>query len=47
VEISYIAGFLHARLTGAGIPQAMHAAAAHAGQTGTHLGAWPQPPVPL
>lgn len=44
---SYIAGFLHARLTGADIPQAMHAAAAAAAQTCTHLGAWPQEPAPL
>jgi fructose-1-phosphate kinase PfkB-like protein len=44
---SYIAGFLHARLTGADIPQARHAAAASAAQTCTHLGAWPQQPAPV
>lgn len=44
---SYIAGFLRARLTGADIPQAMYAAAAAAARTCTHLGAWPQQPVPL
>jgi fructoselysine 6-kinase len=44
---SYIAGFLRARLTGADIPQAMHAAAASAAHTCTHLGAWPQQPAPL
>jgi sugar/nucleoside kinase (ribokinase family) len=44
---SYIAGFLRARLTGADVPQAMHAAAASAARTCTHLGAWPQQPVPL
>jgi fructoselysine 6-kinase len=44
---SYIAGFLHARLTGADVPEAMHAAAVCAGQTCTHLGAWPQQPAPL
>jgi len=44
---SYIAAFLHARLTGAGIPEAMQAGAAHAARTCTHRGAWPQPPEPL
>jgi fructoselysine 6-kinase len=44
---SYIAGFLQARLAGADVAQAMHAAAASAARTCTHLGAWPQQPVPL
>jgi fructoselysine 6-kinase len=39
---SYIAGFLQARLAGADVPQAMHAAATSAARTCTHLGAWPQ-----
>ncbi len=44
---SYIAGARHARLTGADVPQAMHAAAAGAARTRTHLGAWPPRPAPL
>ena len=39
---SYIAAFLHARLTGADVPQAMQAGAASAALTCAHRGAWPQ-----
>ncbi len=44
---SYTAGFLHARLAGADVHQAMHAASAAAARTCTHFGAWPQDPTPL
>jgi len=44
---SYTAGFLHARLAGADVYQAMHAGSAAAARTCTHFGAWPQDPTPL
>lgn len=43
---SYAAAFLHARLDGADVDQAMAAAASHAARTCTHPGGWPQEPLP-
>lgn len=42
----YAAAFLDARLAGADVDQAMSAGSAHAALTCTHLGAWPQDPLP-
>jgi fructoselysine 6-kinase len=44
---AYAAGFLHARLNGADVDQAMIAAAEHAATACTHFGAWPQEPGPV
>jgi fructoselysine 6-kinase len=44
---AYAAAFLHARLAGADVDQAMRAAAEHAAQACTHFGAWPQEPGPV
>lgn len=44
---AYAAGFLHARLAGADVDQAMGAAAGHAARACTHFGAWPQEPGPV
>jgi fructoselysine 6-kinase len=44
---AYAAGFLHARLAGADVDQAMSTAAEHAAQACTHFGAWPQEPGPV
>jgi fructoselysine 6-kinase len=43
---SYAAGFLDAWLAGADVDQAMAAGSAVAARTCTHLGAWPQEPLP-
>lgn len=43
---SYAAGFLHARLAGADVDQAMRAASTHAAEACTHLGGWPQEALP-
>lgn len=43
---SYIAGFVAALAAGADIDQAMRAGADLAARTCTHLGAWPQDPLP-
>jgi fructoselysine 6-kinase len=43
---AYAAAFLHARLGGADVDQAMLAAAEHAAIACTHFGAWPQEPGP-
>jgi fructoselysine 6-kinase len=43
---AYAAGFLHARLAGADVDQAMSAASEHAAEACAHLGAWPQEPGP-
>jgi fructoselysine 6-kinase len=43
---AYAAAFLHARLSGADVDQAMLAAAGHAATACTHFGAWPQEPGP-
>jgi fructoselysine 6-kinase len=43
---SYAAAFLHARMDGADIGQAMTAAAQHAARTCAHPGGWPQEPLP-
>ena len=42
----YAAGFLDAWLAGADVDQAMAAGSAVAARTCTHLGAWPQEPLP-
>jgi fructoselysine 6-kinase len=44
---AYAAGFLHARLNGADVDQAMIAAAEHAATACMHFGAWPQEPGPV
>jgi fructoselysine 6-kinase len=44
---AYAAGFLHARLNGADVDQAMKTAAEHAAKACTHFGAWPQEPGPV
>ncbi len=43
---AYAAGFLHARLAGADVDQAMSAASEHAAKACTHFGGWPQEPGP-
>ena len=43
---AYAAAFLHARLGGADVDQAMHAAAEHAATACAQFGAWPQEPGP-
>jgi fructoselysine 6-kinase len=43
---SYAAGFLHARLAGADVDQAMRAGSQHAARACTHHGGWPQQALP-
>jgi fructoselysine 6-kinase len=44
---AYAAAFLHHRLAGADVDQAMELAAAHAAEACTDFGAWPQEPGPV
>jgi fructoselysine 6-kinase len=44
---AYAAAFLHARLAGADVDQAMSTAAGHAAKACAHFGAWPQDPGPV